>query len=684
MSPAPRPNAAACERTQPSATVLASAFDAPVRKPLARPTAFTPPVRSSTVRMARLPSEARRSACARLSERDTGAATVRGPTFVRVGLASFAAAWRPDAPGGPDAAAAAPAAETATITVATAPARFPLIPLPSDSRLSGGGKVLLAHAWCDTAVIWRTALLMAHSCRARGAAAIREDVVECAAEPERERSGEDRRVAQAGDLDARRGRAALGEQLADRAQEQGAVGADPASEHHQADVRDRGDRDDVLGDALHLAGDDLERERVAAARRGEDLTGVERRAQRRLQPALRGEPRGERRHADGRRVVLALEVAAEREVHLAGGPVMAPVQLAPQHEPGAEAGSDREEHEVLHPLPHAAPVLADGRQVDVVVDRHRHTQGLLERGPDPHPLQPRDVPREPDRSGRFLDHARHPSDDAVERMGRQAAGDEQPVAQVTDAVEHRPHAGAGHLDVLARADGAAQVADGRAQEAGAEVQAEHERRLVDRLEERRAVLGADRRVDRLAHEPGFEQRAERDRDGRLRDPRAPRDLRAGDRRAGADRLEHGALVEVAQHRRRGWCAHAQILSPVSASKTCGSWSGLGRRCTRVPRSGALRASTRAASRTEVPSISAAQYRNASAPSSSTASTAAGTPSDASSIASGRTPTTTLVRPSTRAGTASGLPPNETLPFSASAIRQRFIAGEPTKAATNVF
>ena len=53
---------------------------------------------------------------------------------------------------------------------------------------------------------------------------------------------------------------------------------------------------------------------------------------------------------------------------------------------------------------------------------------------------------------------------------------------------------------------------------------------------------------RLAHEPRILERAQRERHGRLRDADPARDLRAGDRRTGADGLEHSALVEVLEQR----------------------------------------------------------------------------------------------------------------------------------------
>ena len=120
--------------------------------------------------------------------------------------------------------------------------------------------------------------------------------------------------------------------------------------------------------------------------------------------------------------------------------------------------------------------------------------------------------------------------------------------------------------------------------------------------------------------PGVEQRLERHRHRRLGDADAARDLRARDRRAGADRLEHGALVEVAQERRcRATC---------QCARRCRRRT----RAARTPRSAAAaparraraRAApgTRATSRTAPPGSSALQKTKASEPSSSITSTPA--------------------------------------------------------------
>ena len=65
-----------------------------------------------------------------------------------------------------------------------------------------------------------------------------------------------------------------------------------------------------------------------------------------------------------------------------------------------------------------------------------------------------------------------------------------------------------------------------------------------------AVLG-------LAHETRLEQRLQRERDGRLRDPGPARDLGPRDRRIGAHGLEHGALIQPLEQRRS--CAVQRVI-----------------------------------------------------------------------------------------------------------------------------
>src|SRR5262249_22467953 len=100
------------------------------------------------------------------------------------------------------------------------------------------------------------------------------------------------------------------------------------------------------------------------------------------------------------------------------------------------------------------------------------------------------------------------------------------------------------LDILAGANLAGEITDRAADEARTEVEPEHDRCLRHGLEVDGAVAGAVRSLGRLADELGLEERLERERDRRLRDARAPGDLGSRDRRSGANRVQHRALVEV--------------------------------------------------------------------------------------------------------------------------------------------
>ena len=105
--------------------------------------------------------------------------------------------------------------------------------------------------------------------------------------------------------------------------------------------------------------------------------------------APRREPRGSAETAPGARVDLL--AARADQVELARRAVAAAVQLAAQHEPGAEAGADREEDEVLDAPGDAEPLLADRREVDVVLERHRESEPRLELGAEGQALEAGDV-----------------------------------------------------------------------------------------------------------------------------------------------------------------------------------------------------------------------------------------------------------------------------------------------------
>ena len=148
-----------------------------------------------------------------------------------------------------------------------------------------------------------------------------------------------------------------------------------------------------------------------------------------------------------------------------------------------------------------------------------------------------------------VDDARHADHGAVDQLPPRPGGVDQCACEDRDCIQRRVGAGAGELDILPHADVAGEITDGAAGEPCAEVEPEHERGIRHRLEEHRPEARAVGIVFRLADEPRAEERLQCKRHRGLRDPGAPRDLRAGDRCTGADRVEYRPLVHVLQQRR---------------------------------------------------------------------------------------------------------------------------------------
>src|SRR2546429_9306687 len=112
-----------------------------------------------------------------------------------------------------------------------------------------------------------------------GGPPVREHVVLRSFQPDRERTREHGGVAEARDLDLRRVRQPLLEQIADRSQQEIAVRCDPSAEHDETDVRDGCDRDDVERDSPRHLFDDRPRDAVARSSGGEDRAGIVRRSE---------------------------------------------------------------------------------------------------------------------------------------------------------------------------------------------------------------------------------------------------------------------------------------------------------------------------------------------------------------------------------------------------------------------
>src|SRR5215208_6152096 len=234
---------------------------------------------------------------------------------------------------------------------------------------------------------------------------------------------------------------------------------------------------------------------------------------------------------------------------------MPAVQLALEHEPGAHARPDGEEDEVRDATRNTGPALAEGREVDVVLEGDWESQTLMQVFCEGPPLEALDVGGEPELAGARLHDSRDADDGPVNEVAVEPARLHERVAERGSRGERFVHVGRAELDVLSCPHIPNEVADGAAQEARAEVEAEHERGLRHRFEVDSAVTRAMRRRAGLADEPSLEERLQRQRDRRLGDSGTPGDLRPRDGRAEAYRLEDGALVESPKKRRNGAIGH---------------------------------------------------------------------------------------------------------------------------------
>jgi hypothetical protein len=220
------------------------------------------------------------------------------------------------------------------------------------------------------------------------------------------------------------------------------------------------------------------------------------------------------------------------------------VKLAPEHEARPHARPDREEGEVVDAPGDSLPALADRGEVDVVLEPHGKLEGSAQRFCENRALEVGDVRRESNRPVGRVDGTGNADDDAVDELPSESGHIDERVDELRDRLQRGRRMRAVQLDVLPRANAPGQVADRAANETRAEVDPEDQRRLRNGLEEDRSVARAVAVRRRLADEARVEKRLQGERDRRLRDPGAARDLGARDRRAGADRVEHRSLVEI--------------------------------------------------------------------------------------------------------------------------------------------
>src|SRR5262249_50172110 len=149
---------------------------------------------------------------------------------------------------------------------------------------------------------------------------------------------------------------------------------------------------DVQRDAPCFLADHRLRDWIALPRGGEDCPRAVRRSQRGLLPTFPSQLGGDR--GQGARAGVEIQMTGPRVIELARCAVVPAVNLSPQDDAGAEPGADRDEDEVVHSAGYSLPVLADGREVDVVLERHRTRQLLGCLTAEIPSLEPWDVRRE--------------------------------------------------------------------------------------------------------------------------------------------------------------------------------------------------------------------------------------------------------------------------------------------------
>jgi len=103
----------------------------------------------------------------------------------------------------------------------------------------------------------------------------------------------------------------------------------------------------------------------------------------------------------------------------------APVELAAEDDSGADAGSDREKDEVVDAAGDPAPLLAQGGEVDVVLEPDRQVEGALQFAGECSPLEACDVLGQPEQAGSLLHHAGDPDHHPVDPVSIETRGLEQ-------------------------------------------------------------------------------------------------------------------------------------------------------------------------------------------------------------------------------------------------------------------
>src|SRR5439155_3751246 len=111
--------------------------------------------------------------------------------------------------------------------------------------------------------------------------------------------------------------------------------------------------------------------------------------------------------ADFAEVLIPARPLEIETVELPGVPSATAVELAIDENARADAGAERNKHKAARVARHAAPVLAGGRHVAVILKVHRHPELLFKRPPKVYILPARQVVGQGDQPRPGVHRARH-------------------------------------------------------------------------------------------------------------------------------------------------------------------------------------------------------------------------------------------------------------------------------------
>ncbi len=170
-----------------------------------------------------------------------------------------------------------------------------------------------------------------------------------------------------------------------------------------------------------------------------------------------------------------------QETQFARGIGGAAHRLAVDQQPAAQTGSHGDVGEIVYVLPHALPVLADHRQVDVVFEDDIDAEGLLQRSGHVHPVETCKIGCHQHPAGIVVGRAGHADDRQSNAVTRDPRPIGNPPAQGDDLFDHgAPALRIGRFDLFGQ-HLAGQIKDGHTQLGAAEVNRSQECGVGDKF-----------------------------------------------------------------------------------------------------------------------------------------------------------------------------------------------------------